>query len=407
MSEFDRLSRLTQTNNQLLMAGKTVEQIKQIAPCFPCYVYEREAITRQINYVKQHLPRQVKLHYAIKANPMPALVCHIAQYVDGLDVASHREMMLALSTGMSADKISFAGPAKSQQELAAAIAAGVVLHVESVTELQRIALCAEVMATCAKVAIRVNPDFTLKGAGMKMSGGAKPFGIDAELCAQVIRQFNNDLIEVIGLHIFSGSQTLSEEHLSSMQRQTLALAVKICTEAELIPKQINIGGGFGIPYFSRETALDLPLICQALQCHLATLPECLAEVEIHLELGRYLVAEAGTYLCEVTDKKISRGQTFLMTNGGMHHHLANSGNFGQVVRKNYPVILANRVECSDVEQVEICGPLCTPLDIVAAKVTLPKAEIGDVIAVLQSGAYGASASPCNFLRHPEVTELLL
>lgn len=126
-----------------------------------------------------------------------------------------------------------------------------------------------------------------------------------------------------------------------------------------------------------------------------------------MELGRYLVAEAGVYACKVTDIKTSRGQTFVMTNGGLHHHLSNSGNFGQVIRKNYPVALGNKLEQDACVQVNVAGPLCTPLDSLADRVWLPKAEVGDWFVVYQSGAYGATASPQDFLGHPHVAEVLL
>jgi len=405
-NEFDRLSRVDVQNNQLLLAGKTAHDIAQIAGQLPCYIYETQIIRQRVKQLKQLLPEKIQLHYAMKANPMPALVCLMAQLTQGLDVASHKELHTALNSGMAPNKISFAGPAKSELELTAAIMAGVVINVESQTELQRVQQIAQQQQKVAKVAIRVNPDFELKGSGMKMSGGAKPFGIDAELCPKIIRNLTSKYLDCVGLHIFSGSQNLSADSLMEAHAKTLELADNICQQAQFSPKQINIGGGFGIPYFPGEKALDAEKVCQNLHKLLNTLPKILQNCDIHMELGRYLVAEAGTYLCQVTDIKKSRGQTYLMTNGGMHHHLANSGNFGQVLRRNYPVLLANRVQ-GQTQQVEICGPLCTPLDILAAKIQLPPAKISDYIAVLQSGAYGASASPQAFLSQPQVKEILL
>lgn len=407
MQEFDRLTRLDVRENQLLISGKKANQIEQIAGKLPCYVYDRKLIRQRVESLKQLLPEQIHLHYAIKANPMPALVCYMAELTDGLDVASHIELKKALATGIAPEKVSFAGPAKSESELRAAIASGVVLHVESELELARITKIAEVTACLAKVALRVNPDFEVKGSGMKMSGGAKPFGIDAECCEQIIRGIKSKYVQFVGLHIFSGSQNLNIESLLEAYKKTILLAASICQQADVKPQQVNIGGGLGIPYFPGDKALDIQLLCAELKQIIDQLPTNLSQAQIHIELGRYLVAEAGTYLCQITDKKESRGKTFLMTNGGMHHHLANSGNFGQVIRRNYPVVIANKVAADKFQEVEICGPLCTPLDIVAAKVSLPTAEVGDYVAVLQSGAYGASASPQEFLGHQRVEELLL
>lgn len=407
MQEFDRLTRIQVKNNQLLMSGKTAQQVAQIAGRVPCYIYDRQLIKQRVESLKQCLPEKVRLHYAIKANPMPALVCYMAQLTDGLDVASHIELKKALATGIEPEKVSFAGPAKSEQELIAAILSGVVLHTESETELVRVTKLAEQYDVIANVALRVNPDFEIKGSGMKMSGGAKPFGIDAEECADIIKNISSQYVEFVGLHIFSGSQNLHAERLVDAFEKSVLLAASICEQSGLSPRQVNIGGGLGIPYFPGDKALDIEQVSQGLIQIVNNLPQVLSESEIHIELGRYLVGEAGTYLCQVTDIKTSRGKTFLMTNGGMHHHLANSGNFGQVIRRNYPVVLANKVGVEHTEPVEVCGPLCTPLDIVAANIHLPKADIGDYVAVLQSGAYGPSASPQAFLGHQDAEELLL
>ena len=403
----ERLSRIEQRDNQLLFAGKTPAELAAIAGQTPCYIYDSEQITARVVQLRDQLPPAVHLHYAIKANPLPAVVDLLAGRVDGLDVASHGELLTALASGMAPSKISFAGPAKSLTELRAAIVAGVVINAESSLELARIAVIASELGCRPKVAVRINPGFELKGAGMKMSGGGKPFGIDAELFGSLYRGLEHDRLELVGLHIFSGSQNLRADALSEAQEQTLALAASLCEQVDFCPQQVNIGGGFGVPYFPGELPLDVEAVAGNLANLMRELPPVLQQSEIHLELGRYLVAEAGIYLCQIRDKKQSRGQTYLMTDGGMHHHLANSGNFGQVLRRNYPVVLANRLTADSVESVNVAGPLCTPLDIVADKVTLPQASVGDYLAVLQSGAYGASASPQQFLGHGVVPEVLL
>ena len=338
---------------------------------------------------------------------MPAVVHHMASLVDGLDVASHKEMLTALGTGMEPQHISFAGPAKGEQELKSAVAAGIVLNVESPLELTRLYSCYDELGIKPKVALRVNPDFELKSSGMKMAGGPKQFGIDAEQIPAILAELDLNRIDFQGFHIFSGSQNLNPEALIDAHNKTIALAARLAELAPALVKHVNIGGGLGIPYFPGEQALDITPISENLQRLMDKRPQSLKQCVFVMELGRYLVGEAGYYLCQVTDKKTSRGQTYLMTNGGLHHHLANSGNFGQVLRKNYPVIIANRLTAETREVVEIVGPLCTPLDIVGAKLELPMAEVGDYIAVLQSGAYGATASPHGFLGHPEVKELLL
>ncbi|CAH0992693.1 L-glutamyl-[BtrI acyl-carrier protein] decarboxylase [Sinobacterium norvegicum] len=402
-----RLERLNTTNNQLIIAGYRADQIIAIAGSSPCYIYARDEIVERVTTLRQQLPPAIKLHYAIKANPMPAVVQCLAGLVDGLDVASHGELTLALATSVRPDNISFAGPGKKSAELMAAVVSGVVINVESPLELARINDIASGLNQRAKVALRVNPDFELKTAGMKMGGGPKQFGIDAEQIPAIFADWPG-AVDFVGLHIFSGSQNLKPEALIEAHDKTFELAARLSAAAPTPPLHINIGGGLGIPYFPGEPTLETTQIMANLQRLLDELPPAIADSECVMELGRYLVGEAGYYLCTVTDIKQSRGQTYVVTDGGLHHHLSNSGNFGQVLRKNYPVVACGCVESSAAtEPVELVGPLCTPLDIVGAKMTLGPLEVGDHVAVLQSGAYGASASPQGFLGHPSVVELLL
>ncbi|WP_422449711.1 MULTISPECIES: pyridoxal-dependent decarboxylase, exosortase A system-associated [unclassified Endozoicomonas] len=402
-----RLASLQSRDNQLLIAGYTAADLVTIAGSSPCYIYDRQALTQRVAQFRQQMPAELKLHYAIKANPMPAVVGHMAQCVDGLDVASHREMLVALGTGMAAANISFAGPAKGEHELRAAVAAGITINIESPLELQRLYLCHQQLGIRPRIAFRVNPDFELKTSGMKMAGGPKQFGIDAEQMPSILAGLDLDKLDFQGFHIFSGSQNLKAESLIECHQQTFELAARLADLVRAPVRHINIGGGLGIPYFPGEQTLAMEGIAENLQYLLDHRPDSLKSSEVVMELGRWLVGEAGYYICQVTDKKESRGQAFLMTNGGLHHHLSNSGNFGQVIRKNYPVVLAHCLDSGEQEVVEIVGPLCTPLDVVGAKLALPKAEVGDYIVVLQSGAYGATASPQKFLGHPEVVELLL
>ena len=403
----DRLQRIRVQDNQLLMAGKTASQLVAIAGGSPCYVYASDEIEQRVLELRKAMPNALKLHYAIKANPMPAVVHKLAGLVDGLDVASQKEMLVALGSGMSEENISFAGPAKRRDELLAAASAQIVINVESVVELERLYDIYGETGVRPKIAFRVNPDFELKSSGMKMAGGPKQFGIDAEIMPELLNSLQTDKVDFQGFHIFSGSQNLKADALIDAHNKTFELAEKLVDLAPVQTKHVNIGGGLGIPYFPGEKKLDVEPVADNLERLISGRSGGFAKAEVVMELGRYLVGEAGYYICQVTDKKISRGQTYLMTSGGLHHHLSNSGNFGQVIRKNYPVLIANRVSDDETEKVEIVGPLCTPLDIVGAKVDLPKASIDDYVVVLQSGAYGATASPQNFLSHPHVRELLI
>jgi diaminopimelate decarboxylase len=403
----EQMSQFTQHDNQLLVGGFNLSAISQLLGKTVFYAYDRQIIQQQVARFRQHIPDRIKLHYAVKANPYWPVVQCLKPLVDGFDVASQQEMLLAMQTGMPVADISFAGPGKGDAELLSAIAAGVTLNVESPGELTRICKLGQQTNQVPQVALRVNPAFELKASGMKMAGGAKPFGIDEEQVLQLLPQIAKMPVKLRGFHIFCGSQNLKAEALIDAHQHTFALAAKLVAACPYRPEMINLGGGFGIPYFSGERRLDLAPVGLSLQKLLQQYHSELADIELVIELGRFLVAEAGIYACQVLDKKVSRGTTYLVCNGGLHHHLANSGNFGQVIRKNYPVAIGNKLSSNEQEQVTIVGPLCTPLDILADRVLLPRAEVGDWVVVYQSGAYGPTASPQQFLGHPAVVEVLL
>ena len=391
----------------LAVGGRTVEALAEEIGSTPFYVYDSARIVEGIRSLKASLPDAIELHYAIKANPMPAVVNLISEHVDGLDVASGRELVVATATGTEPAMISFAGPGKTEAELAAAVAAGITINVESPTELGRLCDIAAASGQTPNVAIRVNPDFELKSSGMKMSGGPKQFGIDAEQVPAILREMAGMPVRFIGFHIFSGSQNLRADSIAESQQKSYALALSLAENAPNVPLTLNLGGGFGIPYFPGEEALELDSIGANLDDIVTRAQKDLPGTSIIIELGRYLVGESGVYICKVLDKKISRGHTFLVTDGGLHHHLAATGNFGQVIRKNYPVIIANKATAPAEETASVVGPLCTPLDLLGDKMKLADADVGDLVAVFQSGAYGYSASPHGFLSHPEPKEILV
>ncbi|WP_028471280.1 pyridoxal-dependent decarboxylase, exosortase A system-associated [Neptunomonas japonica] len=394
-------------DNHLHAGGISIERLAIRTGKTPFYVYDRNIMTRKVEILRESLPEGLHLHYAMKANPMPAVVQHLSQLTDGIDVASVAEMQVALNTGIDPLTISFAGPGKTDAELKSAVAAGIIINMESEGEMERIAQIGDAISVLPNVSIRVNPDFELKTSGMKMGGGPKPFGVDAERVPDMLQRCGQLNLNFKGFHIFSGSQNLRPEAIIEAQTKTFALAYRL---AEFAPQPItwlNIGGGLGIPYFPGEATLPLGEIAENLKPLIKEAQERLPEAEIVMELGRYFVGEAGLYVSEVVECKESRGEKYAITNGGLHHHLSASGNFGQIIRKNYPVCIANRVTSQTTEKVNIVGPLCTPLDIIADKTVLPEVCIGDLIAVYQSGAYGLSASPRDFLSHPHPAEILV
>lgn len=400
------LARVQSRGRELLIGGETVGALLARAGRTPFYAYDRQAIAMRVAELRHMMPAGMHLHYALKANPMPALVAWMAGLVDGFDVASGRELSVALATGMAAECISFAGPGKSVMELEAAVAAGITVHVESERELAILHQLG-VQGRRPRLAIRVNPDFQLKSAGMKMGGGASQFGIDAERVPALLHGLDVSRVDFRGFHIFAGSQNLSAAAIAEAQVETLALAERLAVDAPVPIAELNIGGGLGIPYFPGEQPVDLAAVGASLHRLAERARASLPGTRLVTELGRYLVGEAGYYICRILDRKESRGRVFLVTDGGLHHHLAASGNFGQVIRKNYPVVIATRMDQAMEEMASVVGPLCTPLDLLADNMAFPRAVPGDLVAVLQSGAYGYTASPLGFLSHPEPMELLV
>ena len=397
----------TVRGDELVISGRTLTDIVGLAGRTPAYIYSRELIDRRIRRLRSLLPKALHLHYAMKANPMPAVVQHISPQVDGLDVASAGELRVAMAAGADPERVSFAGPGKTMEDLTTAVAAGVMVNVESETELARLIAIGAGRGVLPRVAIRVNPDFELKASGMKMAGGPKQFGIDAELVPDLLRRMASMKIDFWGFHVYSGSQNLRAEAIIEAQSKTVALVTALSKDAPRPPRFVNIGGGFGIPYFPGEQPLDLAPVGAHLNGLVETAARDLPGATLVVELGRYLVGEAGVYVSRIVDRKVSRGRVFLVTDGGLHQHLAASGNFGQVLRKNYPVLIGNRVAGGSRELATVVGPLCTPLDLLADNMEMARAEIGDLVVVFQSGAYGLTASPVSFLSHPPPAELLL
>lgn len=392
---------------ELLVGGVPLSRLAARVGSTPFFAYDREKLTARVGRLRRFLPEAIHLHYAVKANPMPALVAHMAGLVDGFDVASAGEMATALDAGMAPQHVSFAGPGKTDAELRRAVAAGIVVEAESEGEVRRLAAQAAALGLSATVAVRVNPDFALKGSGMKMGGGPQQFGVDAERAPALLRLIGDLGLDFAGFHIFAGSQNLRADQLALAQERTVELALRLAGQAPGPVRHLNLGGGFGIPYFPDDRPLDLGPVADSLARAALRLGERLPGARLILELGRYLVGEAGVYVCRVVDRKESRGQVFLVTDGGLHHHLAASGNFGQVIRRNYPLAIGTRMDRPAEETASVVGCLCTPLDLLGDRCALPRAEVGDLLVVFQSGAYGATASPAAFLGHPPPAEVLV
>ncbi|MBJ7310854.1 pyridoxal-dependent decarboxylase, exosortase A system-associated [Rugamonas sp. CCM 8940] len=391
----------------LRLGGLALTRLAERVGATPFFAYDRGAVAARVAMLRAALPSGVLLHYALKANPMAALAQHLAGLVDGMDVASAAELRIALDAGVAPAAVSFAGPAKSHAELRCAVAAGALLHLESEGEMERVAETGAQLGLTPRVAVRINPNFELKHAGMRMGGAALQFGVDEERVPAMLQRLGRLALDFVGFHLFVGAQNLSAGAIAEAQSHSVNLALRLAAHAPAPLRLLNIGGGFGVPYFPGQCELELAPIAAGLERALALLADTAPQARLVLELGRYLVAGAGIYVCRVRERKLSHGQVFLLTDGGMHHHLAASGNFGQVIRKNYPVAIGNRMAGGPRETASVVGPLCTPLDLLADRVELARAEAGDLVVVFQSGAYGPSASPAAFLGHPPALEVLV
>jgi diaminopimelate decarboxylase len=394
-------------DGQLAVGGIQLKRLADRVGSTPFFAYDRGLLTARVKLLKSTLPTRINLSYAVKANPMPAVVQHLAGLVDSFDVASALEMRSALDTPMPGDKVSFAGPGKTEAEITQAVASGVTIELESATEAVRIVQAGDRLGLRPRVAIRVNPDFQVKGSGMRMGGGPQQFGVDVEKVPSLLADLTAAGVEFLGFHVFAGSQNLSASILCEAQRKTVDLILALADKSPPI-RYLNLGGGFGIPYFDTDKPLDLA----AIGVNLAELLDSTIEpnfpaARVVIELGRYIVGECGVYVTRVLDRKESCGRKYLVVDGGLHHQLAASGNFGQVIRRNYPIAVGNRLVEPVADAVTVVGCLCTPLDLLGDNVALPHAEIGDLVVLFQAGAYGLTASPTAFLGHPPPIEVLV
>lgn len=408
MKPYEHIAGFGTLDGELRVGGMPLSRLAARVGSTPFFAYDRAVLDRRVDELRSALPARVELSFAMKANPMPAVVQHLAGRLDRIDVASGLEMQTALDTTIRPGQVSFAGPGKTPAEIRQAVAAGILIEVESSTEFRRVLAAADQLGIEPDVAVRVNPDFAVKGSGMRMGGGPQQFGIDAEQVPGLLRDYATAGANVLGFHVFAGSQNLTAATIAEAQRHTVDLVSSLAEHLPTPVRYLNLGGGFGIPYVEKDQPLDLGAVAENLH-ELVDGPirQRMPEARPVIELGRYLVGECGVYVTRVLDRKVSRGTTFLVVDGGMHHQLAASGNFGQAIRRNYPVAVGNRLDRAVAEAVTVVGCLCTPLDLLAKDVELPAADIDDLIVIFQAGAYGLTASPTAFLGHPAPAEVLV
>ena len=397
-----------QQDGVLTVGGVPLDRLAHRVGTTPFFAYDRELVRQRVAMLRSLLPERLSLGYAVKANPMPAVVHLLASLVDTLDVASSHEMRVALDTGIDPGRVSFAGPGKTDAELQQAVASGVIIEIESAGEGRRAVRAGEATGVVPRIAIRVNPDFAVRGSGMRLGGGPQQFGVDAELVPALMAELDVAGVDLLGFHVFAGSQNLSADLLIQAETRTVDLILGLAEHAPQAVRYVNLGGGFGVPYFPQDSPLDIASVAAHLGEQVGSrLEPAFPDASLVVELGRYLVAEAGVYVTRVVDRKESRGSAYLVVDGGMHHQLAASGNLGQVIRRNYPIAIGHAVSAEPDETVTVVGCLCTPLDLLGDRVELPRADVGDLVVLFHAGAYGLTASPTAFLGHPAPVEILV
>ena len=377
----------------------------------PIFIYDLAVLSKRLAQLRDVFPREFAIYYSVKANPHPAILAHCVRHGCGLEIASKGEYLRARQAGCNPGAIVFAGPGKSEAELALVLAKGIgEIHIESLVELERVTTICRRLGVRVSVALRINPKGEAQGGAMRMGGKPSQFGVDEEMVDDVVeRILQCPEVYFKGLHLFTGTQILDHTVLLTQYRKALDIARHIAAAIHRSPEIIDFGGGLGVPYFAYDRELDLAALREGLNDMMSEVraDSRLSGARMMIEPGRFLVGEAGIYVMKVSDIKLSRGKKFIIVDGGMHHHLAASGNLGQTIKRNYPIALLNRMDDIMCEKVEVVGPLCTPLDTLGRELELPEVRIGDLIGVFQSGAYGLTASPTHFLSHPLPSEIIV
>jgi len=394
----------TSRNSVLHIRGKSITSLANQYGT-PLFVYDRDAMDEKLEAVRNLLP-EFDVYYSVKANPNLAILRHFALRGCGLEIASGGEFIQALAAGCPRERIVMAGAGKTNSDLELALSGGVgEVHIDSPSEAARIAAICSRLGIRARVGVRVNPTVP---EGEPTLCGSTPCGVDEEKLDSLVQiLLSTECFNVCGIHMFAAREVLDYSLLIRQYRKALEIARTVVSRTGRPLQTIDFGGGIGIPYFADDTELDLRSLGRevALLMEDARKDPAFQGTRFVIEPGTFLVGEAGIYVARIVDIKKSRGKKFLILDGGMNHHLAASGIFAEKRRRNYPVALLEKLNHEPSEQVEVVGPLCTPRDTLGRNVTLPRAEIGELVGILQSGAYARSASPLSFVSHNTPVEV--
>lgn len=395
-------------NGELLVGGLGISSLAARHGT-PVFIYDQHVVEQKYSALRNALPARFAISYSVKANPNLALLRFFLEKDCGLEIASVGEFYQAIRAGCEPNNIVFAGPGKTEEELKVVIAGGIgEIHVESELETERVSAISKEFGCRTPVSVRVNPDEEATGGALRMGGKSTPFGVDEEKLEPLLRRIANDPhLEFCGIHLFAGTQILDYRLVLAQYQKGLEIARKSAAIIGAPIRTLDLGGGLGIPYFPGDSELDLSRVHDGLQSLITSVEQetIFAQTKFMVEPGRFLVGESGLYVARINDIKISREKKYLILDGGMNHHLAASGNLGQVIKRNFPMANLGKLDATATETVEVVGPLCTPLDTLGRSVQLPVAEVGDLIGIFQSGAYARTASPLGFLSRPTPPEV--
>ena len=379
----------------------------------PAYVYELDEVRASYRALRAALPEPSSLHYSLKANPHPEILRTLVASGAHAEVCSPGELAAALDAGWAPEKVLYSGPGKRVADLEAAITAGVRdFSVDSPHALDQLDEAAGRLGVTAGCLLRVNDDLPVLGQALVMTGVASPFGADVGWIEAEPASFaSRKHAEVVGLHLYMGSNVDGTTALLAQFRQTLETAARLRRVFGEPFRVLNLGGGFGAPF---ARAGRLPSLA-SLHGPLTALLDSLAAgwrdaaPAITFESGRHLTATCGTLYTRVLDVKRSHGKRIVILESGVNHLGGMSG-----LRRLPPVFPEISVPgqaagspSGEVTPAVLTGPLCTPLDVWARGVELPEVAPGDVLMVGNVGAYGLQASLVAFLGHPLPLEVVL
>lgn len=367
----------------------------------PLYVYDRQTVTADFQRLRAMLPQEVEVYYALKANPFPPLVAHLAGLGCGCEVSSEAELAVACQA-VEPSRILVTGPAKTDALLrrAAELPVGAVI-VESRREADRLSAVSSGLGLRTPALLRVNPGRASR-ATLSMGGGT-PFGMEPEQAVDILANRQDwGGLDIVGLHSYTASNVIDPAALSAEFTSSLALFADIRSRSGASLSMVDLGGGFGVAAGAGDLDADWSgvkgVLAEGIQGFLNSGPA----VRVAVESGRFLVARSGVLLARVVDVKCTHGKTFILLDGGTNVYLQPSKTYGK--RPNPARVIG---AAGPPVRLSICGPLCTPADLMAADVEFPLPDVGALLAFHLTGAYGATASPGMFLGHGFAIEHLI